>query len=206
MKTVSIDHANTHIVAVAAVLIFALLLRVTDAAATDDKTQTRTPQSQKQIQITADQLVTHGDQNYAEFIGNVEAVQENFELRSDRLRIYYRSGTGITNSAATNEEPLKKIVASGNVRIKSDNQNAQTDAVEYTVASGLLVLTGENSTLTDGKNSIKGSKISLNRLTGEVSVEGSPKSRVRAVVYSNQGINPSSNASKTKRKPKKSPE
>ena len=159
-----------------------------------DKSSPSPSRPREQIQITADQLITHADQNYAEFLGNVEAVQGNFELRSDKLKIYYRAGTGISGSAAPGEEALEKVVASGNVRIKSDNQHAETEKAEYAVASGLLILTGENTTLTDGNNSIRGSKIRLNRFTGEIRVESSAKSRVRAIVYSARGINPSSGA------------
>lgn len=161
-------------------------------AAAGDKSPPNPSRSREQIQITADQLITHADENFAEFLGNVEAVQGNFELQSDKLKIFYRKGTGIGGSAAPGEEALEKIVASGNVKIKSDNQHAVTEAAEYDVASGLLVLTGENTILADGNNSIRGSKISLNRFTGEIRVESSEKSRVRAIVYSARGINPSS--------------
>ena len=148
--------------------------------------------SQERIEITADQLNTHADQNYAEFLGNVEAAQGNFELRSDKLKIFYREGTGISGSTSGSQDALEKIVASGNVKIKSANQHAETETAEYAVDSGILILTGENTTLTDGKNLIRGSKIRLNRLTGEIRVESGEKSRVRAIVYSTRGINPSS--------------
>jgi lipopolysaccharide export system protein LptA len=41
------------------------------------------------IKITADRLDSNPDEKYAEFIGNVEAVQADFVITSKSLRIYY---------------------------------------------------------------------------------------------------------------------
>ena len=136
------------------------------------------------IQITADELIGRIKDNYAEFIGNVEAVQGDFIIRSDRLRIHYRIKAGQSTPDPAGGDAIEKIEAIGNVEIKTGSREAQTDLAEYFVDEGLLVLKGENSTVTDGGNSIKGSLIRFNRLDGKISVVGGPAERVRAVFHS----------------------
>ena len=44
----------------------------------------------QQIQIAADSFMANTAENYAEFTGNVQAVQGAFEILSDSLRVYYK--------------------------------------------------------------------------------------------------------------------
>ena len=136
------------------------------------------------IQITADELVSRIKDNFAEFSGNVEAVQGDFVIRSDRLRIHYRRAGGQPALDPTGNDAIERIEAIGHVRITSGTRQARTELAEYLVDEGLVVLKGENSTVTDGNNSIRGSVIKLNRLDGKISVEGGPTERVRAVFHS----------------------
>jgi lipopolysaccharide export system protein LptA len=114
----------------------------------------------------------------------VKAAQGSFVITSDRLRIYYEGD--LVNPAKKSSEDafIKKIVAKGNVGITSEQYVAQTDQVEYDTESMTIVLTGENSKVTSGKNSITGSKITLYRKEGQVKVEGSAEKRIKAVFYS----------------------
>ena len=136
------------------------------------------------IQITADELISRVKDNYAEFSGNVEAVQGDFVIRSDRLRIHYRRKDGQPALDPAGNDAIEKIEAIGHVRITSGTREARTELAEYLVDEGLVVLKGENSTVTDGSNSIRGSLIKLNRLDGKISVVGGPTERVRAVFHS----------------------
>lgn len=136
------------------------------------------------IQITADQLIGQVQNNTAEFIGNVEAVQGDFVIRSDRLRIHYRPNADRPASDPAGGDAIEKIVAIGHVRIQSGSRNARTELAEYFVDRGLLVLKGDNSTVTDGGNSIKGSVIRYSLVDGKISVVGGPSERVRAVFHS----------------------
>ena len=142
------------------------------------------------IEITADRLVSHGDQNYAEFIGNVEAAQGNFSIRSDTLKITYQRSAGAGSKGATDADSIEKIEAIGRVKIKSDNRRAETDRAEYRVQDEVIELIGENSFLTDGKNTLTGSKITWHRKTGEITVAGSDQKRVKAVFYSTKTLAP----------------
>jgi len=135
------------------------------------------------IQITAEQLISNNEENYAEFIGNVKATQGNFMITSDRLRIYYQGDLLKTQKERNDEELLKKIVATGHVKITSDQYSAETDKVEYDTVAMTIVLIGEDSKVFSGKDSITGSKITFNRKDGRIKVEGSKNKRIKAEFY-----------------------
>jgi len=148
-------------------------------AATDNKTK------DDPIQITADQLISNNEKKYAEFIGNVRATQADFVITSDKLRIYYQGDLLNTEEKSNQgDDMLKKIVATGNVKIISSQYDAESDMIEYDTASMTITMTGENSKVISGKNSISGSKIILYRKEGRVKVLGSEKKRVEATFYS----------------------
>ncbi len=140
------------------------------------------------IQITADSMNAEGGGGFAEFIGNVKAVQGAFVISSDNLKIYYESRKDGTKKPVADEESIKKIVATGNVKISSDDKVALTDYAEYTTDTMILVLTGEGSKIISGNNSISGSKITLFRSDGRVKVESAGEKRVKALFYPTEKI------------------
>lgn len=136
------------------------------------------------IKITADRLDSNPDEKYAEFIGNVEVVQADFVITSKSLRIYYDGDLMNREKQSSNKDMLKKIVASGDVVVDSDQYSAKTDRLEYDVQAQILELSGLNSTITMGKNSIAGSKITYYRAQERFKVEGGSDKRVNAVFFS----------------------
>jgi len=135
------------------------------------------------IQIVADQLISYNEDKYAEFIGNVKVTQGNFTITSDKLRIYYQGELLDNNKKGGDEELLKKIIATGNVIITSEQYNAEAEKAEYDTAAMTVILSGENAQVISGKNSITGSKITLNRKSSQVKVEGSGTKRIKAEFY-----------------------
>ncbi len=142
------------------------------------------------VEITADKLVNHGDRNYAEFSGNVEAVQGNFSLHSDTLKIFYQGSPAAGANVMTGTDSIEKIEAIGQVRITSDNRRAETQRALYRLKEDVIELIGENSLITDGKNTLTGSKITWHRRTGEITVAGGEQKRVKAVFYSTKSPAP----------------
>ncbi len=140
-------------------------------------------QTDEQIQIVADKLITNNAEKFAEFVGDVRASQGNLVITSERLRIYYKDNADRNEEQTGSQELIKRIVASGNVVISSEKYKAETDRVEYDLDTRVLVLIGENSTVTSGKNILTGSKITVNRKNGQIKVESSPQKRVKAVFY-----------------------
>jgi lipopolysaccharide export system protein LptA len=158
-------------------------LTITAGFAADNRQPKKKEAGEDKIQITADQLISSGRDNYAEFTGNVELTQGTFVLKSDRLRVYYKSADGFSKNSAFGEQSIEKLIAYGNVTIRSDDRTAVTEQAEYSMSDGIVVLTGENSKVISGKNIITGSKITLYRVEGRVKVESGPGRRVKATFY-----------------------
>ncbi|NOY69766.1 MAG: hypothetical protein GXP53_09825 [Deltaproteobacteria bacterium] len=142
------------------------------------------PRLSGDIHISADKLISSRDAFTAEFSGNVLATQAGATIQSDQLFVYYEK----RESSPSDEEKggmganrIKKIVAMGNVKIKMNNKTAFCDKAVYAVADGIIVLTGNDVRIADAGNYIHGRQITLNRLTGAISVSGGPEKRVEAV-------------------------
>jgi lipopolysaccharide transport protein LptA len=162
----------------------ATLVAVAAFAADSSKTETSDTKSENMpIVITAEQLDSDNKAKFAEFIGNVKAIQANFVITSDKLRIYYKGELLNSEKEQNDEEMLKKIVATGNVNITSEQFIAKAEKLEYDTASMTIVLIGENSTVINGKNSITGSKIILYQKDGRIKVLGGKNKRIKAEFF-----------------------
>jgi len=143
--------------------------------------QSTETEKQQKIHIMADQLITDINAQWSEFKGNVTATQGTAVIRADRLIVFFQKGTPETKDAKLKKKTLDRIEAYGHVRIKSGNRVAVSGKAVYLIKSGILILTGRNSTVKSGKNLIKGSKIKLYRNQERLEVDG----RVRAIFSSN---------------------
>ncbi len=131
------------------------------------------------IKVSADRLVADQGAQFAEFSGNVRASQGDTVITCNQLRIHYATGD---DQPAGGGEPIEKIVAEGSVTIRFDDKVAQTDQATYTTRDQVLVLSGEDSTVTSGKDAISGSKIIVDRISETIRVESGQKP-VEAVFY-----------------------
>lgn len=138
-------------------------------------------QSKEKIHVTADSLSSESNAKFAEFKGNVKVTQGDFVIISDSLKILYKESGGDKKAGTT--ESIDKIIATGNVKIESDEATAFSQQAEYDTNSMIMVLTGEDSRVLDRKNSVTGSKITFNRKDGLVKAEGDGKKRVSAVFF-----------------------
>jgi lipopolysaccharide export system protein LptA len=138
------------------------------------------------IRITANKLIYDNDVDYAEFIGDVRATQEDTVITADRLKIFYKAASGQKDTPAIGKESITKIVADGNVKIYFNNRVAVTPKAVYNTQTRILVLSGNNSKIVSGDNSISGEKITIDRATGRINVESGDKKRVEAVLYSGE--------------------
>ena len=132
----------------------------------------------EKIHITSESLVVNDAEKYAEFIGNVKALQGDTEILSDRLKIYYegnpRAYPDKSNPKSdAGRDSIQKIVATGNVRITFDDTVAESREAVYTTVDRILVLSGPNSKVTKSSSGeISGSKISINRESGQIRFDG----------------------------------
>ena len=162
-----------------------------------DEPETGQPENEP-IQIVADKLISYNEDKYAEFIGNVKVTQGDFTITSDKLRIYYQGELLENEKKDSDEELLKKIIATGNVKISSEQYHAEADNAEYDTAAKTVILSGENSKVISGKNSITGSKITLNQKSGQVKVESSGTKRIKAEFFTKEKASDSFKMEKSK--------
>ena len=145
---------------------------------------------EQELVITADRLEADVNENYSEFSGNVKAVQGDTVITADRIRIFFKSSSNRSGQLSVGEDAVEKITARGNVTIKAADMTAVTSEASYINESRLLVLTGPDSTVKSGRNSIVGAKITLDRASGRVTVENSVEKQVKALFFTNgKGLN-----------------
>ena len=132
-------------------------------------------------------MITQTNENLVEFLGNVRAAQGTTILTSERLKVYYRDAS--TSESPKNrvaDDAISRIVAQGNVKIVFDDQIATAEQADYVADRKIVVLSGNNTTITSGNNSISGTKITLFRDEGRIQVESSKEKRVEAFFYSQE--------------------
>ena len=164
---------------IALALCLALLLSSGGASAAPEKKEG----GGGKIHITADRLVSDGDGKSAEFIGNVRATQSATVITAKRLKIHYAQEKKKTGDSPMGSS-IERIVATGEVTIHMDDRLAEAAKAVYTTADRVLVLTGEGSRISSGENFITGSKITLERDGGNITVERGGKKQVQAVFHS----------------------
>jgi len=137
--------------------------------------------SKEPIEITADRLVTNNTEKWADFLGAVKAVQGKFTMTSDALRVYYTGDLMSPPKDQPMRSSVEKFVAKGRVHIVTDQYTTDSQQAEYVQATDILTLTGPNSRVVSGGNTITGPKIVLQRAEGKAVVEGVGSERVKAV-------------------------
>lgn len=133
------------------------------------------------ISVTANHFMSDSQSRFAEFKGDVKAVQGETEITCDELRVYYRDAG--SQEKDTQTDSLEKITAKGHVNIKFDNYIAETEEAIYITQEKILILNGAGSKIKSGKDFIVGSKIIIDRNNGSIKVEGSSQKPVEAIFH-----------------------
>ena len=133
------------------------------------------------IRITADKMVAEIDAAEVEFFGNVKAQQSGTVITANRLKIVYDPSAVAKKGNSPGNEAIRRIIASGQVKIVYENIVAEGDSADYSIKSDIFVLTGKPSRVSRDGDVITGSKFTLQRSDGTLTVEGSGESRVRAI-------------------------
>jgi lipopolysaccharide export system protein LptA len=139
--------------------------------------------NKEKIKISADTLDADNRNRTFVFKGNVKVVQGTTVITSENLKVWYNSNDGEQATTKDGNSRIQDIEASGNVVILFDGRTAKSDTARYSTENETLTLLGDNATILDGKNTIKGSKITLYRAKDRITVEGSRKGRVEAVFF-----------------------
>ena len=150
------------------------------SAGSDDAKKTNRPG--EEITITADELVSDNVSKIAEFIGHVKVTRGGSVITADRLKVYYTDTPRDKNNRANAKTAIKQIVAEGNVRIKSEELIAVAQKAAYSRETQKIILSGPNTKVTSGENSVVGSKIELYLENEQFKVSGGKKGRVKAIL------------------------
>ncbi len=172
------------------VFLMATVLMAAVVFADDPPTDPDPNDADKKIYITSDSLITGNDSKYAEFIGNVKATQGPDVITSDRLKIFFKKTPQRNDNLIADQESIAKIVANGNVTMHFDNKVAVAEQAVYITETRVLVLTGSNSKIVSGSDSVAGEKITIYRASGRINVESGGEKRVNAEFFSGgKGLN-----------------
>jgi lipopolysaccharide transport protein LptA len=147
-----------------------------------DQTENNHKQN-KDIHIKADKVMADLDASETEFLGNVRVTQDKTIITAERMKVYYRDLKYEKNNPLI-QESIKKIVAKNNVQIRFDNITTMSEEAVYVTDSKILTLSGMNSKMISGKNSITGSKFTFFQTTGKLIVEGSRQHPVEVLYFS----------------------
>jgi len=142
--------------------------------------------SKEKIQVLANKLEGNYNSLQVTFVGNVVCKQGERVMVSDSLKITYKNSSNEAN--ATKE--LEKMEAFGNVCFFYGAKTATGDAAVYFADEQKIVLTGA-PTMWDGKNCIRGTKITFYVDSEEGTVEGNSTTRVSAIIYPEDDTMPS---------------
>jgi len=134
------------------------------------------------IHVTSDTLDVDNRAKTFDFKGNVRAVQDETVITSERLLVQYQqAATGADQRSESTQ--IKSMEATGNVVIVFGKRTARAEKAIYDSASETLELVGNDASVTEGPNSIRGTKITLYRQADRIKVEGSAGKRVEAVFF-----------------------
>ena len=147
-----------------------------------------TTEADNQIKIMADKLTFEKEHNYAEFSGKVKATEKGTILTADNMKIFFKDKMNSDESSTLNNNNIKAILATGNVRIIFDDNEATSDKALYSLQKNTLELTGDNTRVLNGGNSITGKKITIFRTDGSITVEGGDNDQVNALFYSTDAL------------------
>ena len=121
------------------------------------------------VEVTADTLDVSQADGTAIFTGNVVIGQGEMRLSADRVLVVY------------NEEAdgIDRMQATGGVVLVNGPDAAEADKADYSVASGVIVMTG-NVLLTQGANALTSERMTVNLTTGTANMAG----RVKTILKS----------------------
>lgn len=121
------------------------------------------------VEVTADSLDVDQNNGQAVFIGNVLIAQGDMRLSAPRVLVIYDA-----ESSA-----IARMEATGGVTLVSGPDAAEAQRADYTIDSGLIVMTG-NVLLTQGPSALSSDKMTVNLTTGSAQMVGRVKTILRS--------------------------
>lgn len=116
------------------------------------------------VEVTSDTLDVNQADGSAEFKGNVLVGQGEMRLSAKRVLVIYAEDKG----------GVERLEAVGDVVLVSGPDAAQAERADYTINSGVIVMTGD-VLLTQGANALASEKMTVNLTTGTANMVGRVK-------------------------------
>lgn len=120
--------------------------------------------SKEPIEITADQLALDDETGLAIFTGNVEIIQGDLRLTAELVEVIYTE----------DRSKIESMFAKTNVKLTSGPDKATSDAADYNLARGSIILTGNVSVLQEG-NTLLAERVEFDVDTGASQASGNVK-------------------------------
>lgn len=113
------------------------------------------------VEVAADQFSVNNADGTAVFSGNVVVTQGEMTLSAAEVRVQYTA----------DQTEIDQLVATGGVSITNLADSAVAEEAVYTVATGVIVLTG-GVRLVQGASTLQGQKLTVNLADGSGVMEG----------------------------------
>jgi len=118
------------------------------------------------IDFAADHMELQDKSNRVILTGNVQVKQDDMTLRAARITVAY------TGKALNGSPQASRLDASGGVTVVQRDKTARGQYGIYDVNRKVVIMLGGVS-LTQGPNTVNGSKLTINLDTGKAVVDGS---------------------------------
>lgn len=136
------------------------------------------------ISYSADNLEYMDGNQQLVLTGNVDVVQDDSRLQSDKLTLFFKSGSSGGNTLGTGD--IDRIVAEGQVYYVRPEQKARGDRAVYETASDSVTFTG-NVVVASDENVIRGETLVLEIGGGRTTIRPGAGTRVQGVFRPKQG-------------------
>ena len=116
------------------------------------------------IEISADQLAINDETGVTEFRGLVEILQGDLSVNADFVQATYTPGSGA----------IQTLLATGEVILRSGEDEVKADRAEYAVDSDQIIMTG-NVFVRQAGNNLSAERAEINLETGAATLSGRVK-------------------------------
>lgn len=123
------------------------------------------------VNVSADDFTIDQNNNNATFSGNVVITRTGLQLWADKVVVVYGSG---------GQSDIDSLTATGNVRIKTDSQDATGAKATFDPDTLILRLSG-NVTVVNAQGKLSGPELTINLATNSSVFKGNAGGRVTGV-------------------------
>jgi lipopolysaccharide export system protein LptA len=147
------------------------------------------------VHIEATRLEVRDKDKVATFIGNVQVIQGDTEMRCKTLTVFYEQDPDKPGSAVRTATPgpggeqrIKRLEAKGGVVVTQNDQVATGETALFDMHSNTVTMLGK-VVVTQGQNVLRGDRLVVDMTTGVSRVE-SDTGRVQGLFQSSGGSGP----------------